>query len=68
MSRARPILPSDALRKTILSCGMTRYEIAQRSGVSESILSRLINGHGGITVSTLDKLAPVLGLRLETAQ
>jgi transcriptional regulator with XRE-family HTH domain len=47
---------------------MTRYEIAQRSGVSESILSRLINGHGGITVSTLDKLAPVLGLRLETAQ
>lgn len=40
------------------------YEIAKRSGVHESILSRFLSGKQGITLNTVDKLAEALGLRL----
>ncbi len=65
MRRARSSLPSDAVREAILPCGMARRQIALRTGIRETALSRFVNGHCGITLTTLDKLAPVLGLRLE---
>jgi transcriptional regulator with XRE-family HTH domain len=46
---------------------MSRYELAQRSGVSQAVLSRFLANSRGMTTDTLDKLAPVLGLKI-TAQ
>jgi len=43
---------------------MTRYELAQKSGVAEAVLSRFMAGKRGMTTDTLDRLAPVLGLRI----
>ena len=55
---------TDELRRAIQDAPLTRYELAQRAGVAESILSRFVNGHSGITLSTADKIAKVLRLVL----
>ncbi len=52
------------LQQIILQCGMTRYELAQKSGVAEAVLSRFMAGKRGMTTDTLDRQAPVLGLRI----
>lgn len=54
---------SNDLRRFIESCGFSRYEIAQRSGVTQGALSKFMAG-AHVTTRTLDALAPVLGLRL----
>jgi plasmid maintenance system antidote protein VapI len=55
---------SEVLRQAILQAPMSRYEMAQRSGVTEGALSFFVNGHRGLTTTSIDKLAPVLGLEL----
>ena len=55
---------SDQLRRVLGECGLSRYEIAKRSGVDEAALSRFVNGQRGLTTDTLDRLAEVLDLEL----
>ncbi len=55
---------SDSIRKAIESSGMSRYELAKRSGVSEAALSRFVRGIMELKTDSLDKLAGPLGLRL----
>jgi transcriptional regulator with XRE-family HTH domain len=67
MKRMRPKGPktfSDQLRHILNKCGLSRYEIAKRSGVDEAALSRFVNGRRGLTTDTLDRLAEVLDLEL----
>jgi transcriptional regulator with XRE-family HTH domain len=66
MKKARSI--SDALRSAIIKSGMTRYEIAKRSGVPQSALSRFMNGERSISLETLDKLAEVLSVELSPSK
>lgn len=53
-----------AVRAAIEQSGLSRYEVAKRSGVNEAALSRFMNGAAGLSLATLDRLAPVLGLRI----
>ena len=55
---------SDQVRRAIENCGMTRYAIAKASGLSEGGLSRFMAGQRDMNLRTLDKLAPVIGVRL----
>ena len=57
--------PSEDLRRIIAACGLSRSEIARRTGVSEAALSKFMSGRD-IRTDTLDRLAPLLGLRLVT--
>jgi hypothetical protein len=52
----------EAVRKSTLS----HYEICRRTGINKASMSRLINGQGGLSLSNLDKLAALLGLRITT--
>ena len=54
--------PSDQIRQAIAASELTRYRIAQLSGVPQSTLSKFVNGKGGLTLGTLDRLSAVLGL------
>lgn len=54
---------SEQLRRAIRESEMSRYEIWQRTGILQSVLSRLVNG-GTVSLDTADKLAEVLGLEL----
>ena len=54
----------EIVRHAIETCGLTRYQISQQSGVPESALSRFMSGERSFTLSTLDKLLDVLRLEL----
>lgn len=56
--------PSDQLRKIIERAGITRYELAKRTGVQQSALSRFMAGSVGLTLESIDRMAPVLRLKI----
>ncbi len=43
---------------------MSRYAICKASGVEQAVMSRFMAGKRGLTLTTLDALADVLGLDL----
>ena len=55
---------SAAVRAAIASCGLSLTELGRRSGVSQSQLSRFMAGDRSLTLTAVDKLAPVLKLKL----
>ncbi|MFG0318028.1 MAG: helix-turn-helix domain-containing protein [Planctomycetota bacterium JB042] len=42
----------------------SRNLLARESGVDKGAISRFVNGHSTLTLETVDKLVPVLGLKL----
>lgn len=54
---------TEELRMIVRDCGISRYEIAKRTGLSQGGLAAFMAG-GDVTTRTLDALAPVLGIRL----
>ena len=55
---------SDQLRHIIQQCGMSRNQICLAADIDPSHLHRFVHGTGRLTNDSIDKLAPVLGLRL----
>ena len=55
----------DVIKAGIRRSGKTLYRLAQESGVSQPIIYRFISGERDIRLETADKLAAVLGLKLE---
>lgn len=53
----------ERLREEMTRSALSRYQIGKRSGVNEAALSRFMKG-GSLTVETIERLAPVLGLEL----
>ena len=54
-----------ALKQAIRDSGQTEYQIAKQAGVSQIVISRFISGQRDIRMATADKLAGVLGLKLQ---
>jgi DNA-binding phage protein len=48
----------------ILAARGTRYRITTEAGVDSTQLSRFVDGRGGMSLATLDKVCEVLRLRL----
>lgn len=57
---------SDQIREAIKGCGLSQRRLAQESGIEESSLSRFMRGEQGLTTSTLDAIAGVLRLEIQT--
>ncbi len=55
---------SDQVRQAIVDSGLSRYRIAQESGIDESALAKFYNGQRGFNSNTLDILGKYLGLRI----
>jgi transcriptional regulator with XRE-family HTH domain len=55
---------SDQVRQAIDDSGLTRYRIAQETGIDESALAKIYNGKRGFNSNTLDILGEYLGLRI----
>ncbi len=60
----RQLTFSEQVRKVIVDCGMSRYELAKRAGIEESALSRYMSGERGLSTRTLDKLGKLLNLEV----
>ena len=61
---------SDQIRLLLDECGQTRYRIAKSTGIDEGSLAKFYNGHRGLSMDALDRLAVYLGMRvtLETSK
>jgi len=55
---------SDQVRQAIDDSGLSRYRIAQETGIDESALAKFYNGKRGFNSDTLDVLGAYLGLRI----
>ena len=55
---------SEVVREAIGASGLPIRELARRTGVEPSALSRFMSGQVGISLTTFEKLAPELGLRV----
>ena len=62
--RAKKTTFSETLRQAIEDSGLSRYRISQETGIEQSALSRFMSGKTGLSTSTIDKLAELLGLEL----
>ena len=55
---------SDQVRRLVETCGISRYEIAKRTGIDDSALCRFVSGERGISCESLDKLGRLLELEV----
>ncbi len=60
----RQLSASEVVKGAIRDSGLPIRELARRTGVEVSALSRFMNGQVGISLSTFEKLAPELRLRV----
>ena len=58
----------ETLRRANRESGMTRYAIAEQSGVDEGTLSKFVRGQKTITIETADKLMRLLGLEIKATK
>ena len=58
-----------ALMKAVIAAknekGITQSQIAEMMEVDKSVVSRILNGHGNLTLKTIGEISWVLGLRPE---
>ena len=55
---------TDQVRQEIDDSGLTRYRIAQDTGIDESTLAKFYHGTRGLSLDNLDRLCAYLKLRI----
>ena len=55
----------EQVRQAIERSGLSRYRIAQETGISESQLSRLMSGDAGLSFPKLEMLLDYLGFEIQ---
>jgi transcriptional regulator with XRE-family HTH domain len=53
---------TEALRRSIEDCGLSRYAISRKTGIAESSLSRFLRGERGLSSESIDVLMEFLGM------
>jgi predicted XRE-type DNA-binding protein len=53
---------SAQVRQAVDDSSMSRYAICKAIGMDQSVMSRFMNGKGGLQQDSLDALADILGL------
>lgn len=55
---------TDQIRQAVLNSEMTRYQIAQKTGIDKASLLRFVNGERGLSLAAIDILAELLGFEV----
>ena len=55
---------TDQLRQALIECGVSRYQIAKDTGVSQSTLALFVNGKRGLSMEALDAIGQYLRLTI----
>lgn len=55
---------TDQLRHFVESAEISRYELWKITGIDQAVLSKFINGKGGLSMESLDKIGEVLNLQI----
>ena len=64
MAKRRSKKMTDPVRQAIDDSELTRYRIAQDTGIDESTLAKFYHGTRGLSLDNLDLLCEYLGLRI----
>ncbi len=64
MAKRKSVKLSDQVRRMIDKSGLTRYRIAQETGINEAALGKFYHGERGLSLASLDQLGEYLGLRV----
>lgn len=64
MATRKPL--SKQLKDAILNADVSRYRIAQETGITEAALSRFVNGVAGLSLDSIDTIGEYLGLEITT--
>lgn len=64
MATRKPL--SEQLKDAILNADVSRYRIAQETGLTEAALSRFVNGVAGLSLDSVDKIGEYLVLEITT--
>jgi len=64
MAEKRGKSMTDQLRQAIDDSGLTRYRIAQETGISEATLSKFYLGQRGLSMEALNALGEFLQLKI----
>ena len=64
MAKRQPAKMTDQIRQAIDDSGLTRYRIAQDTGIDESTLAKFYHGTRGLSQDNLERLFGYLGLRI----
>ena len=62
MAKSKPL--SEQLRDAVRNAEVTRYRIAQDTGITEGQLCRFVQGQSRLTLDTIGALAEYLGLEI----
>ena len=65
-AKRKPI--SEQLRAAILNADVSRYRIAQETGLTEAALSRFVNKVSGLSLDSIDKIGEYLGLDITSRE
>jgi DNA transposition AAA+ family ATPase len=55
---------TDQIRQAISDSGISRYRIANDTGIDESALAKFFNGHRGLSMEAMNALGEYLELRI----
>jgi len=64
MMKTKRTTVSGQLRRAVQEAELSRYEIARRTGLSESLLSRFVHRQSALSMESIDLLCECLGLKL----
>jgi len=62
--KRKPLSFADQLRTEICDCGVSRYRISKRTGISEGQLSKFMKGRVGLSLHAVDLLFQFLGIEI----
>lgn len=62
---SKPPRLTDQIRQAIADSGLTRYRIAQETGISEASLSLFFHGKRGLSAAALNALGECLQLTIQ---
>ena len=62
---ARPAPLSEQLRTHLRDCGKTMYLVAQGAQVSQSAISRFLNGKRSLSLENVDRIGRFLNLEIQ---
>jgi plasmid maintenance system antidote protein VapI len=63
-SKPKPVDLDGQLRSAIVESGLSHYQLAKETGISQPIITRFANGDRSISLATASKLATFFGMRL----
>jgi hypothetical protein len=63
--KRKPIILTEQIRQAIDTCGKTRYQISQDTGIDQATLCRFMGHKGGLSNPILDTLGEYLGLEIK---